>query len=88
MPKMAGGAMAPPELPDSAAIVRVDLATRKLDTAGFFKIAKQKMNMTAERKGHLDHDRDQPDAGRRRLGRAGRRFDRHRARAATITSIG
>jgi hypothetical protein len=37
------GAMTMPEPPDSSAIVRVDLATRKLDTAGFFKIAKNKM---------------------------------------------
>lgn len=29
-----------PETPDSSAIVRVDLATRKLDTAAFFKIPK------------------------------------------------
>jgi hypothetical protein len=34
-----------PDPPDSAALVRVDLATRKLDTAGFFKIPKIKMNI-------------------------------------------
>jgi hypothetical protein len=40
-----GGApvMTPPEFPDSTAIVRVDLASRKLDTAGFFKIARTKL---------------------------------------------
>ncbi|HEX4681571.1 MAG TPA: hypothetical protein VH277_02615 [Gemmatimonadaceae bacterium] len=36
-------AFTPPEFPDSQAIVRVDLATRKLDTAAFFKIARTKM---------------------------------------------
>lgn len=36
----AGLPFALPETPDSSAIVRVDLATRKLDTAGFFKIPK------------------------------------------------
>src|SRR5207237_8805978 len=41
-----GGPMAFPEPPDSAALVRVDLATRKLDTAAFFKIPKNKMNVT------------------------------------------
>jgi hypothetical protein len=51
MPKMTGGVMAPPEFPDSAAIVRVDLASRKLDTAGFYKIAKQKMNIQQSEKG-------------------------------------
>jgi hypothetical protein len=34
-----------PEPPDSSAIVRVDLVSRKLDTAAFFKIAKLKMEM-------------------------------------------
>ncbi len=37
------GTFSMPELPDSSAIVRVDLATRKVDTAGYFKIAKTKM---------------------------------------------
>ena len=45
-PAMEKGLFTPPEFPDSAAIVRVDLATRKVDTAGFFKIAKTKMNVT------------------------------------------
>ncbi len=34
-----------PEAPDTAALVRIDLASRKLDTAGFYKIPKIKMNM-------------------------------------------
>lgn len=40
-----GAPMAPPEMPDSAAVVRVDLATRAVDTAGFTKIPKVKMDM-------------------------------------------
>jgi hypothetical protein len=39
------------EQPDTAALVRVDLATRKLDTAGFFKIPKNKMNVQQSDKG-------------------------------------
>jgi hypothetical protein len=42
----ARGPMGFPEMPDSAALVRVDLATRKLDTAAFYKIPKTKMNVT------------------------------------------
>ena len=34
-----------PQPPDSAPLVRIDLATRKLDTAAFFKIPKIKMNV-------------------------------------------
>ncbi|MDB4874882.1 MAG: hypothetical protein JWM41_1328 [Gemmatimonadetes bacterium] len=45
-PMTAKGPAAAPEFPDSSAIVRVDLVSRKLDTAGFYKIAKQKMTMT------------------------------------------
>jgi hypothetical protein len=51
MPKFVNGALSMPDLPDSAALVRVDLATRKLDTAGYFKINKTKMNMTQTEKG-------------------------------------
>jgi hypothetical protein len=36
----------PPVIPDSAPLVRVDLATRKLDTLAFFKTPKVQMNMT------------------------------------------
>ncbi|HEY9230122.1 MAG TPA: hypothetical protein VIP11_25950 [Gemmatimonadaceae bacterium] len=35
-----------PEPPDSAAVVRIDPVSRKLDTAAFIKIPKTKMNMT------------------------------------------
>jgi len=39
--------------PDTAAIVRVDLMTRKLDTAGFYKIPKTKINMGTDDKGNM-----------------------------------
>src|SRR5687767_12731548 len=32
-----GGGITPPEIPDSAAIVRMDLTSRKMDTLGFIK---------------------------------------------------
>ena len=47
----AGGPMAnftPPVIPDSAPLVRVDLATRKLDTLAFFKTPKVQMNVTRD----------------------------------------
>jgi hypothetical protein len=44
-PQAAGKPFAFPEPPDSAPLVRVDLATRKLDTAAFFKIPKIKLNI-------------------------------------------
>jgi hypothetical protein len=47
MPQMGPrGPIGLPDMPDSAALVRIDLATRKLDTAAFYKIPKQKMNVT------------------------------------------
>ena len=42
----AGGAFTPPDIPDSAAIVRIELATRKLDTLGFIKTPKIKFDVT------------------------------------------
>ena len=39
-------AFTPPVIPDSAPLVRVDLATRKLDTLTFFKTPKIQMNVT------------------------------------------
>ena len=48
-PQAGGSAGAPafamPDIPDSAAVVRMDLATRKLDTAGFVKTPKVKIDM-------------------------------------------
>jgi hypothetical protein len=49
--KGGGGGMVMPDFPDSAAIVRVDLATRKVDTAAYFKIPKTKMNIVQTDKG-------------------------------------
>ena len=43
--KGAGGGPVMPDFPDSSAIVRVDLATRRVDTAGYYKIPKTKMNI-------------------------------------------
>ncbi|MDB4913933.1 MAG: hypothetical protein JWM95_1577 [Gemmatimonadetes bacterium] len=43
-----------PTPPDSAALVRFDLTTRKLDTAGFFKLAKTYMNMTQDDNGRMN----------------------------------
>ena len=48
--KGAGGPVMP-DFPDSAAIVRVDLATRKVDTAAYYKIPKTKMNIVQTDKG-------------------------------------
>ena len=40
-----------PQMPDSAAIVRVDLATRVLDTVGYVKVPKITMSMTQDANG-------------------------------------
>ncbi len=44
-------AMQLPDIPDSAAIVRVELATRKLDTVAFIKTPKVRMKMTTDTTG-------------------------------------
>jgi hypothetical protein len=41
------------EPPESSAVLRVDLATRKVDTVGFFKIQKLKMNVTTDANGRM-----------------------------------
>jgi hypothetical protein len=46
-----GGGLMMPDFPDSTAIVRVDLATRKVDTAAYYKIPKTKMNLVQTDKG-------------------------------------
>jgi hypothetical protein len=48
-----GGMPQMPEPPDSAAIVRVDLATRQLDTVGMVKIPKIKFNVSQDDKGRI-----------------------------------
>jgi hypothetical protein len=40
-----------PDFPDSSAIVRVDLISRKVDTAAWFKISKTKMNVVQSERG-------------------------------------
>jgi hypothetical protein len=48
-----GKPFVPPTPPDSSALVRFDLATRKLDTAGFFKIAKTNVQMSQDANGGM-----------------------------------
>lgn len=45
-PTMTNGRFVPPEMPDSAPLVRVDMLTRKLDTAAWLKTAKVKMTVS------------------------------------------
>lgn len=40
-----------PEFPDTNALVRVELATRKLDTLGFLKVPRMKLEMTSDTSG-------------------------------------
>ena len=49
----ANGAPQMPTIPDSAAIVRFDLASRKLDTVTYFKTPKVVMNMTRSAEGQV-----------------------------------
>jgi len=46
-----GGGFMMPDFPDSTAIVRVDVATRKVDTAAYYKIPKVKMNIVQTDRG-------------------------------------
>ena len=46
-------AFTPPVIPDSAPLVRVDLATRKVDTLAFFKTPQIRMNVTRETDGGI-----------------------------------
>ena len=52
-PRTAGGLPVMPTPPESAAIVRVDLATRKLDTVGIVKIPKVNMQVSQDDKGNV-----------------------------------
>ncbi len=49
----ANGAFVPPQFPDSAAIVRVDIATRALDTVAFIRTPKITMNMQTDSLGRV-----------------------------------
>ncbi|HEY4217206.1 MAG TPA: hypothetical protein VGM67_08710 [Gemmatimonadaceae bacterium] len=46
-----GGAPVLPDIPDTAAIVRLSLATRKVDTAVYYKIPQSKMTVTQSDRG-------------------------------------
>jgi hypothetical protein len=48
-----GKPFVPPTPPDSSALVRFDLATRKLDTAGFYKIPKANVQMSQTPEGGM-----------------------------------
>ena len=50
----ANGNPSSPEFPDSAALVRFDLGTRKLDTATFFRIPKQNVTITRTENGGMN----------------------------------
>ena len=49
----AGGPPKMPEMPDSAPIFRVDLATRKVDTVAYIKTQKIKMNTSQDENGRI-----------------------------------
>ena len=48
-----GGGMVMPPMPDSAPVVRFDLAERKLDTVAMVRIPKQNVSMTQDDKGRM-----------------------------------
>ena len=50
-PAKGGAGFSMPDMPDTSAILRVDLTTRKVDTAAYYKIAKTKMNVVQNEKG-------------------------------------
>jgi hypothetical protein len=49
----AGNAMVMPEFPDTQAVIRVELATRKVDTVGFLKVPRPRMNVTQDSAGRM-----------------------------------
>jgi len=52
-PAAGGGPPRMPEMPDSAAIFRIDLATRRIDTVAYIKTQKIKMNTTQDANGRV-----------------------------------
>jgi hypothetical protein len=42
-----------PEFPDTQAVIRVELASRKVDTVGFLKVPRPKMNVTQDSAGRM-----------------------------------
>lgn len=53
-PGATGGNFTPPEIPDSAPILRIDLATRRLDTLGFIRTPKVSMEVTRTDDGRIN----------------------------------
>ena len=47
------GQFTPPTMPDTTAVVRIDLATRQLDTVGFVKIPRPQMHATRDTDGRM-----------------------------------
>jgi hypothetical protein len=47
------GHFTPPEMPDTAPVVRIDLATRQLDTVGFIKTQRPQMHMSRDADGRM-----------------------------------
>lgn len=48
-----GGNFTPPEIPDSAPILRIDLATREVDTLGFIKTPKLSLDVQRDEQGRV-----------------------------------
>lgn len=53
-PGATGGNFTPPEIPDSAPILRIDLATRRLDTLGFIRTPRVSMEVTPAEDGRIN----------------------------------
>jgi hypothetical protein len=47
------GHLPPPEMPDTSPVVRIDLATRQLDTVGFIKTQRPQMQMSRDADGRM-----------------------------------
>ena len=52
-PGAAGGPPRMPDIPDTAAIFRIDLATRKIDTVGYIKTQQVKMSTSQDENGRI-----------------------------------
>jgi hypothetical protein len=52
-PPPEGGHFMPREMPDTAPVVRIDLATRQLDTVGFIKTPRPSMQMSRDAEGRM-----------------------------------
>jgi hypothetical protein len=52
-PPQEGAPFTPPQMPDSAPVLRIDLATRQLDTVGFLKIPRPSMQMSRDAEGRM-----------------------------------